>query len=124
MLTALSGGRQLLVFGTKPGDIEALDPDKRGRPVWSMNVVGGAPISDAVRPSGNTGGHRGPLWGGAADDDYACFGLNAGGVAAHGGSISAPGPTVAGGMLFVGSGYGVVRDTPGNVPLAFSIEQP
>jgi polyvinyl alcohol dehydrogenase (cytochrome) len=44
-------------------------------------------------------------------------------VAAKGGSFGAPGPTVAGGMLFVGSGYGVFGDDiPGNVLLAFSIE--
>jgi polyvinyl alcohol dehydrogenase (cytochrome) len=44
-------------------------------------------------------------------------------VAAHGGSFGAPGPTVAGGMLFVGSGYGVFGDDfPGNVLLAFSVE--
>jgi polyvinyl alcohol dehydrogenase (cytochrome) len=41
-------------------------------------------------------------------------------VAARGGSMGAPGPTVAGGMLFVGSGYiGVRNGTPGNVLLAF-----
>jgi polyvinyl alcohol dehydrogenase (cytochrome) len=45
-------------------------------------------------------------------------------VAAHGGSISAAGATVAGGMLFVGSGYGVVSETPGNVLLAFSADPP
>ncbi len=31
------------------------------------------------------------------------------------------GPTVAGGMLFVGSGYGVVNESPGNVLLAFGL---
>ena len=41
-------------------------------------------------------------------------------VAAHGGSIVAPGVTVAGGMMFVGSGYFVFGDKPGNVLLAFS----
>ena len=40
------------------------------------------------------------------------------GVAAHGGSMGAPGPTVAGGMLFVGSGYR--WGNKGNVLLAFS----
>ena len=41
-------------------------------------------------------------------------------VAAKGGSMGAPGPTVAGGMLFVGSGYvGLGNGTPGNVLLAF-----
>jgi polyvinyl alcohol dehydrogenase (cytochrome) len=43
-------------------------------------------------------------------------------VAAHGGSIGAPGPTVAGGMLYVGSGYSVIFGKPGNVLLAFSTQ--
>jgi len=41
------------------------------------------------------------------------------GVAAKGGSMGAPGPTVAGGMLFVGSGYVFGGGAPGNVLLAF-----
>jgi len=37
--------------------------------------------------------------------------------------MGAAGPTVAGGMLFVGSGYiGVQRGMPGNVLLAFSVK--
>jgi len=45
------------------------------------------------------------------------------GVAAHGGSLGAPGPVIAGGMLFVGSGYvGTGNGMPGNVLLAFSVE--
>ena len=44
-------------------------------------------------------------------------------VPANGGSFGAPGPTIAGGMLFVGSGYGVTGGTkPGNVLLAFGVE--
>lgn len=43
-------------------------------------------------------------------------------VAAKGGSMGGPGPTVVGGMLFVGSGYSVTRGTPGNVLLAFQVE--
>jgi len=43
-------------------------------------------------------------------------------AAAKGGSMGAPGPTVAGGMLFVGSGYpGVQNGVPGNVMLAFAV---
>ena len=43
------------------------------------------------------------------------------GVAAKGGSIGAGGPTVAQGMLFVGSGYvGFQNGVPGNVLLAFA----
>jgi len=45
------------------------------------------------------------------------------GVAAHGGSLGAPGPVIAGGMLFVGSGYvGTGNGMPGNVLLAFSVQ--
>jgi polyvinyl alcohol dehydrogenase (cytochrome) len=40
---------------------------------------------------------------------------------ARGGSMGAPGVTIAGGMVFVGSGYiGVRNGTPGNVLLAFT----
>ena len=194
MLKTLADGRTLMVFGTKPGDILALDVTKRGETVWRMNAVSGTAMQDALRAKG--GANRGPIWGGALDESFAYFGLSAGGVAAirltdgqrvwytplnstperkvshsaaatvipgvvfvggsdgrlwalssgdghslwsfetarsfdtvnqvaaHGGSISAPGATVAGGMLFVGSGYGVVQETPGNVLLAFSVAAP
>jgi polyvinyl alcohol dehydrogenase (cytochrome) len=39
-----------------------------------------------------------------------------------GGSLDGPGPTVAGGMLFVNSGYGLWGGMPGNVLLAFSVD--
>lgn len=44
------------------------------------------------------------------------------GVPGRGGSMGSAGPTVAGGMLFVGSGYAVTRGMPGNVLLAFARE--
>jgi polyvinyl alcohol dehydrogenase (cytochrome) len=44
------------------------------------------------------------------------------GVTGKGGSLDCPGPTVAGGMLFVESGYGSYAGMPGNVLLAFSID--
>jgi polyvinyl alcohol dehydrogenase (cytochrome) len=192
MLKTLGAGRSLLLFGTKPGDVHALDPDKRGESIWHLNVVGNSATEEAMRAAASR--NRGPIWGGAVDDSFAYFGLSAGGVAAvrltdgerawytplnssaekkvthsaaatvipgvvfvggsdgqlwalssgdghslwsfdtarsfdtvnavpaHGGSISAPGPTVAAGMLFVGSGYGVVAESPGNVLLAFSLQ--
>jgi polyvinyl alcohol dehydrogenase (cytochrome) len=44
-------------------------------------------------------------------------------VPAKGGAMGAPGATVAGGMVFVGSGYGVLGAIiPGNVLLAFAAE--
>jgi polyvinyl alcohol dehydrogenase (cytochrome) len=44
------------------------------------------------------------------------------GVKAHGGSLIGPGPTIAGGMLYVNSGYGSHQGRGGNVLLAFSVE--
>ena len=43
-------------------------------------------------------------------------------VPAHGGGMGSAGPTIVGGMLYVGSGYGVVGGNPGNALLAFGIE--
>ena len=44
------------------------------------------------------------------------------GVPAKGGSMGQPGPTVAGGMMFAGSGYIFGTGIPGNVLLAFSAQ--
>jgi len=44
------------------------------------------------------------------------------GVPAHGGSLDGPGPAIAGGMMFVNSGYAAAGGTPGNVLLAFSVD--
>ena len=43
------------------------------------------------------------------------------GVPAAGASIGGPGPAVAGGMVFVSSGYGAFLGRPGNVLLAFGV---
>ena len=43
-------------------------------------------------------------------------------VEAKGGAIASIGPTIAGGMLFIGSGYGVTSGPTGNVLLAFGTE--
>ena len=43
-------------------------------------------------------------------------------VEAKGGSIASIGPTIANGMLFIGSGYGVTSGNTGNVLLAFGID--
>jgi polyvinyl alcohol dehydrogenase (cytochrome) len=43
-------------------------------------------------------------------------------VKAHGGSMNGPAPTIAGGMLFVSSGYGTFGLRPGNVLLAFGVD--
>ncbi len=43
-------------------------------------------------------------------------------ISANGGSLNGPGPTIVGGMLYMGSGYGISA-LPGNVLLAFGVEQ-
>ena len=44
-------------------------------------------------------------------------------MAANGGSLSGPGPTVAGGMVFITSGYSAIGGNgPGSVLLAFGVE--
>ena len=44
------------------------------------------------------------------------------GVRAKGGSMNGPAPTVAGGMVYVSSGYGTFGLRPGNVLLAFGVD--
>jgi polyvinyl alcohol dehydrogenase (cytochrome) len=192
MLANLAGGKGLIVFATKPGEIVALDPAERGRILWRRPGESHSPTPDALGQNG--GANFGPLWGGALDERTAYFASSTGGasavrlsdgqrlwytplnstaenhvthsaavtvipgvvflggsdgklwalasgdgrelwsfetarafetvnaVPAHGGSIIAPGPTVAGGLLLVGSGYGVVADKPGNALLAFGLD--
>ena len=43
-------------------------------------------------------------------------------VRAGGGAIQGPGPTIAGGMLYLNSGYGDHLGRPGNVLLAFGVD--
>ena len=45
------------------------------------------------------------------------------GVPARGGSLNGPGATIAGGTLYVSSGYSTLNFMPGNVLLAFSVEE-
>jgi len=44
------------------------------------------------------------------------------GVRAHGGSMNGPAPVVAGGMVYIGSGYGAFGLRPGNVLLAYGVD--
>jgi len=191
VLQTLRDGTRRLIVVTKPGDVLALDPDKRGELVWRMNVTGPV-VGDGPARAGEPS-PPGIYWGAAISQEAAYFGLTRGGmgaidiatgkrlwlspldtqdkvsyasattafpgvvlqgssdgklqavsttngrllwsfetrcefdtvngVKARGGSISAPGPVVADGMVLVGSGYAVLGGTPGNVVLAFSPER-
>ena len=58
------------------------------------------------------------IWDVDTERDYAT--VNS--VKAGGGSMDGPGPSVAGGMLYVNSGYSLFGSAPGNVLLAFSVD--
>jgi polyvinyl alcohol dehydrogenase (cytochrome) len=68
ILRTLAGGKTVVVAGTKNGDVFALDPDKKGEKIWRINVA------DKER--------SGIVWGGAADEKNAYYGLSGGGIVA------------------------------------------
>ena len=120
-------------FGTRSGVIWALDL-KSGEKKWSTPI---APTPQ--RQSGQTAALTvipGVLFSGGQDGVLRALSTTDGkqlwqfdtlrdfttvnGVAARGGAMGAPGPTIAGGMLFLGSGYtGLGNGRGGNVLLAF-----
>ena len=77
-----------------------------------------------------TGGYDGILRALSTEDGHSLWQFNTvqefktvNGVPGKGGSMGAPGATVAGGMLFVDSGYNQIgAGIPGNVLLAFAVE--
>jgi polyvinyl alcohol dehydrogenase (cytochrome) len=76
ILRTLAGGKRILIAATKDGNVIALDPDKNGAVVWHVNV--------APPPKDNSFFSRlgGIVWGGAADDKAAYYGLNVGAMVA------------------------------------------
>lgn len=58
------------------------------------------------------------LWDFDTDHQY----TTVNGEPANGGSLSGPGPVIAGGMVYVSSGYGLFGGMEGNVLLAFSVD--
>ena len=71
ILRELPDGRTLLIAGQKSGNVWAYDPDKNGSVVWRTAMVG------------NTKEFGGKIvWGGAADEQAAYFGLGTGGIGA------------------------------------------
>jgi polyvinyl alcohol dehydrogenase (cytochrome) len=124
-------------FGLSAGGVAAIRLTD-GRRVW-YTPLNSTPEKRVTHSAAATvipgvvfvGGSDGRLWALSSGDGHSLWSFETARsfdtvnhIAAHGGSISAPGATVAGGMLFVGSGYGVVQETPGNVLLAFSVEAP
>ena len=95
----------------------------------SVGWIGHAAAATAIPGAVLIGGSDGKLFAVSSSDgrelwsfDTARSFVTVNDVAAHGGSFGAPGPTVAGGMLFVGSGYLERQLKPGNVLLAFATQ--
>jgi polyvinyl alcohol dehydrogenase (cytochrome) len=120
------------------GGLFALNPDT-GAKVWAAapGVCGDRPSCSPAQSAAVTvipgvvfsGGVDGRLRGYSTTDGKVIWefdtaqeftGVN--GVKGKGGAMDGAGPTVSGGMLFVGSGYGIWGGLPGNVLLAFSVD--
>src|SRR3984885_6057147 len=71
ILRELPGGHTLLIAGQKSGNVWAYDPDRKGAMVWRTALVNNTKVF-----GGNI------VWGGAADEQAAYFGLGKGGIAA------------------------------------------
>jgi len=71
ILKTLPGGRTILVAGQKSGNVWAHDPDNHGAVLWRTALV-----SNTTEFGGKI------VWGGAADDQNAYFGLGPGGIGA------------------------------------------
>jgi polyvinyl alcohol dehydrogenase (cytochrome) len=80
------------------------------------NVVFSGSLDGHLRAYSTTDGHV--LW----DYDTARDFQTVNGVPGHGGAINGPGATIAGGMVFVNSGYAFFGQIPGNVLLAFGVQ--
>jgi polyvinyl alcohol dehydrogenase (cytochrome) len=121
ILMNLPGGRRALLAGTKAADVVAVDPDHDGALIYRVNPTGAAP--GGVWKSGAPA----ILWGGAADAAQAYYGLGTGGLAAidpttgrtiwlfkpaaldASAAVSlGAAPTVIPGVVFEGSGQGVL----------------
>ena len=126
-------------FGVRSGGIVALKLST-GERLWSVQL-NGDPRTDpraALGQNAALSAIPGTLFSGSFDGMLRALASGTGkvlweydmlkdvetvnGVAAKGGSMGGPGPTVAGGMLFVGSGYVFgARGRPGNALLVFSL---
>ncbi len=103
-----------------------------GKRLWNVQLPGG-PMEAHATPATVIpgaiflGGMDGKMYALSTTDGKVLWSYATGGsfdtvnkVAAHGGGMSSQGITVAGGMVFAGSGYGRQSNFPGNVVLAFA----
>lgn len=121
-------------FALRSGRMIALALDT-GKQVWSVPLNADQPVTHSAAISGIpgvifVGGWDGKLQALSTADGRVLWHYDTAGdfktvnrVGAKGGTMGSAGPTIAGGMVFVGSGYAVFSaDQAGNVLLAFSAE--
>jgi polyvinyl alcohol dehydrogenase (cytochrome) len=127
-------------FGLHTGGIVALQLDN-GERRWFTKIDPAPAVSKLPGNEGSVSAIPGAVFAGGWDGVLRVLATDGGrvlweynmvqeyktvnGVAAKGGSMVAAGPTVAGGMVFAGSGYpglGAGAGLPGNVLLAFGVE--
>ncbi|HEX4593343.1 MAG TPA: PQQ-binding-like beta-propeller repeat protein [Bryobacteraceae bacterium] len=127
--------------GNKPGGIHAVKLDT-GEKIWSTPAPA---LNCAPGSKGCTGAQSaaissmpGVVFSGSVDGHFRAFSAKSGeiiwdfntvqdyqtvnGVPGKGGSLDSAGPTIADGMVFTNSGYGMWQGLPGNVLLAFSVD--
>ena len=128
------------VISPQPGGLHAVDL-ATGEPVWvappAPLVCSGGRGCNAAQSAAITvipgavlsGAFDGGLRAYAAEDGAIAWAFDTNrefetvnGVPANGASIGGPGPTVAGRMVYAGSGYGAFGGRAGNVLLAFGID--
>jgi polyvinyl alcohol dehydrogenase (cytochrome) len=127
-----SADQQNLYVGLVSGSITGVQLTT-GEKVWTTHLA--APGSRASYAAANSaipgavfiGGTDGKVHALASSDGHELWSFDTARefdtvnkVSARGGSIGSAGPTIAGGMVFIGSGYSVVSGMPGNVLLAFA----
>ena len=119
-LDPATGERRWFIPPPAPGAVEGRPPGPRRGVTAALTAVPGAVFvagqDGVVRAHASDTGQA--IWSVDTRRDF----VTVNGVPATGGSMGAPGPTVAGGMLLVGSGYvGLGNGVPGNVLLAFGL---
>ncbi len=127
-----SADQQNLYVGLMTGAITAIQIST-GEKLWTTRLaapgsrVSYAAASSAIPGAVFIGGTDGKIHALASADGHELWSFDTARdfstvnqVPAHGGSIGSIGPTIAGGMVFIGSGYSVTSGIPGNVLLAFA----
>ncbi len=128
-----SADQRNLYVGLTSGAITAVQ-FATGEKVWTTKLApagsreSNAAASSAIPDAVFIGGTDGKLHALASADGHALWTFDTARefttvnkVPARGGSIGSIGPTIAGGMVFIGSGYSVTSGMPGNVLLAFGV---